>query len=493
MFTPQFATDALKHYFTDTELWNYRIGFGDAYNLDPPDCNGPWYNRAVFGIDNGPMLIAIENHRSDFVWETIRGNGDIERALSRLFVLPEEIGVHRGRGFFLDANGNNRWDKIAGGDNAFRFDQRGTPIAGDFNADGFTEVGIHRRLAFFLDQNGNGTWDGNNGGDRAFKFAQKGRPIAGDWDGDGMDEIGIHRRRAFFLDMNGNGTWDGNQGGDWAFKFAQKGRPIAGDWDGDGMDEIGIHRRRAFFLDMNGNGTWDGNQGGDRAFKFAQKGTPIAGDWNGDGVDEVGIKRGLWFFLDLNNSGSWDKIAGGDLASKFAQRGAPITGHWAPTPPPLLAAGGPAAVPSAAETLNSELAAPLLGHALDVFAALPLTPLQQQRLTQVDLRIADVPGARLGQAVGTTIVLDLNAADYGWFVDATPWNDVEFSRDASGDGSLTARRGEAQDRMDALTAVMHELGHVLGYKHADNSIMQEELALGTRWLWPDEVDAAFGN
>ena len=52
---PDIAIAALKHFFTDTEVWNYRLGFGDAYNLDFPDCNGPWYNHAVFGIDNGPM------------------------------------------------------------------------------------------------------------------------------------------------------------------------------------------------------------------------------------------------------------------------------------------------------------------------------------------------------------------------------------------------------------------------------------------------------
>jgi hypothetical protein len=40
---------------------------------------------------------------------------------------------------------------------------------------------------------------------------------------------------------------------------------------------------------------------------------------------------------------------------------------------------------------------------------------------------------------------------------------------------------------------MHEIGHVLGYKHGDGGIMQEMLPLGTRRLWPDAVDAAFGT
>ncbi|NQT12422.1 MAG: hypothetical protein HQ582_06730 [Planctomycetes bacterium] len=91
MFTPNFAIDALKHYFAETEAWNYRLGLGDAFSLEFPDGDGPWYNRALFGIDNGPMLIAIENYRSGFVWETIRGNPEINEALTRLFA-PQDLG-----------------------------------------------------------------------------------------------------------------------------------------------------------------------------------------------------------------------------------------------------------------------------------------------------------------------------------------------------------------------------------------------------------------
>jgi uncharacterized repeat protein (TIGR01451 family) len=85
MFLPMTSTRALKHYFANTDLWRYRSGFGDAYNLDPPDCSGPWYNHATFGIDQGPMLIAIENYRSRLIWETIARNDNISRALGMIF------------------------------------------------------------------------------------------------------------------------------------------------------------------------------------------------------------------------------------------------------------------------------------------------------------------------------------------------------------------------------------------------------------------------
>jgi len=85
MFLPEKAIPALKNYFVNTDLWRYRFGFGDAYNLDPPDCNGPWYNHAAFGIDQGPMLISIENYRSGFIWELMKRSDPVCRALNSIW------------------------------------------------------------------------------------------------------------------------------------------------------------------------------------------------------------------------------------------------------------------------------------------------------------------------------------------------------------------------------------------------------------------------
>jgi hypothetical protein len=409
-------------------------------------------------------------------------------------VAPDQVGVHRKRWFFLDKNGNGKWDKIAGGDSAFNFTIRGHAFAGDFDGDGVDEVGVYRFLPksgqywFFIDANNNNRWDKRAGGDEIYKFNQKGRPVVGDFNGDGIDEVGVHRGRWFFLDTNGNGNWDKIAGGDSAFKFNIRGRPIAGDFNGDGIDEVGVYRglstpgQYRFFIDDNNSGSWDKEAGGDEIYRFNQKGRPIAGDFNGDGIDEVGVHRGRWFFLDLNGNGTWDKIAGGDGAFRFARRGLPVAGNW-DAGSPLTAAAGPAAAGAGADAITIDLASPLLQQAIDTYSSLPLTAAQQRALEQVDVRLADLPGAMLGRALGTTITLDVDAAGYGWFVDDTPWNSSEFAA-TEGRSSLLAEAGSlAEDRYDLFTVLAHELGHVLGREHTDGDhLMAAELATGVRHL-----------
>jgi hypothetical protein len=85
------------------------------------------------------------------------------------------------------------------------------------------------------------------------------------------------------------------------------------------------------------------------------------------------------------------------------------------------------------------------------------------------------------------VQIDRDAAGYGWFVDATPRNDVEFTV-RPGTRDLTARpNSPAWDRLDLLTAVMHELGHVLGHGHDDTGAMAKTLPPGTRRLWDGDV------
>lgn len=103
-------------------------------------------------------------------------------------------------------------------------------------------------------------------------------------------------------------------------------------------------------------------------------------------------------------------------------------------------------------------------------------------LSGVTVQIADLPTGMLGETVAGTIVIDRDAAGYGWFVDPTPDDDLEFTQAAS---TLLATKphSAADHRADLLTAVMHEMGHLLGYNHSDSrNLMAPLLPLSFRMI-----------
>lgn len=134
------------------------------------------------------------------------------------------------------------------------------------------------------------------------------------------------------------------------------------------------------------------------------------------------------------------------------------------------------------ESLSVRQLQPLLSEAV---ARWQVVGIDTSALRGIDLRISNLGGTTLGLASGHTITLDDNAAGWGWFVDPTPHNDSEFRR--------ANNQGE-QGRVDALTAIMHEMGHVLGLDHSSHGIMEDSLTTGTRRL-PDSasLEAAFGD
>jgi hypothetical protein len=83
--------------------------------------------------------------------------------------------------------------------------------------------------------------------------------------------------------------------------------------------------------------------------------------------------------------------------------------------------------------------------------------------------------------------IDVNAGGFGWFIDPTPGDDAEFAR-AEDSGALTATADSAAfGRVDLLSVVMHELGHVYGLEdlpvaQGGHDLMATALVSGERRL-----------
>ncbi len=95
VFTPELAIRALL-YFKETHgkaIWG-RYGFADSFNTDKRwkdrfNAEGMWRSPDVIGIDQGAMLLMIENLRSGLIWKEMMRSPHIRKGL-------QAAGFHRG-------------------------------------------------------------------------------------------------------------------------------------------------------------------------------------------------------------------------------------------------------------------------------------------------------------------------------------------------------------------------------------------------------------
>ena len=137
----------------------------------------------------------------------------------------------------------------------------------------------------------------------------------------------------------------------------------------------------------------------------------------------------------------------------------------------------PASLPASAVLTSQAELTPIVNEAIRRLAGVT----GSAALAHVSVEIADLPGTLLGETIGNTIIIDRNAAGYGWFVDPTPADDSEFADVLSPYDLAAAGGSSAVGRADLLTTVMHELGHVLGYGDTTtDGLMDGTLPLGVR-------------
>ena len=78
-FTPENSLPTLEYFYSHFRLhiWTAN-GFRDAFNL-----GAQWYDTDELGIDQGPIIIMIENYRTQGVWRLFMQNAEIQRGLQR--------------------------------------------------------------------------------------------------------------------------------------------------------------------------------------------------------------------------------------------------------------------------------------------------------------------------------------------------------------------------------------------------------------------------
>jgi hypothetical protein len=77
-YAPEAAMRALRHFLKQPKIWG-RYGFTDAFN----DTLG-WRADTYLAIDQGPIVVMIENYRSGLLWKLFMAVPEVQRGLRKL-------------------------------------------------------------------------------------------------------------------------------------------------------------------------------------------------------------------------------------------------------------------------------------------------------------------------------------------------------------------------------------------------------------------------
>lgn len=84
-YTPKESMAAMRNWYTNKKdkIWG-KYGFYDAFSDQ-----AAWYPKKYLGIDQGPIVVMIENYRSGLLWELFMKDKDVQSGLKKLdFVSP---------------------------------------------------------------------------------------------------------------------------------------------------------------------------------------------------------------------------------------------------------------------------------------------------------------------------------------------------------------------------------------------------------------------
>jgi hypothetical protein len=79
-YTPQQSMAAMKHWYTNMKDSLYGpYGFYDAFSE-----TANWFPKRYLAIDQGPIVVMMENYRSGLLWNLFMSSPEIQEGLKKL-------------------------------------------------------------------------------------------------------------------------------------------------------------------------------------------------------------------------------------------------------------------------------------------------------------------------------------------------------------------------------------------------------------------------
>ncbi|WP_338015317.1 beta strand repeat-containing protein [Altererythrobacter sp. C41] len=273
---------------------------------------------------------------------------------------------------------------------------------------------------------------------------------------------------------------------------------------GNTIDELGEFALGGIYAQTGGTGTDDGLLGVDIEDNTINL-TGATGALAGIAFDDISPDAQFYFpgyggpyddpSLEAFHTGPEGNII--DVTGTFAvpvatlQTGTFANGSAFVLPAPLMVAAGQVPAGLGVTAAQADIDA-VREAAIQRWIAAGATEEQIAAMQAVAITVADLPGGYLGQWTAEGIRIDSDGAGFGWYVDPTPEGDGEF---AIAEGRLVATAdGGAAGKLDLLTVLTHELGHVAGLDDvydpgSEGELMFGFLAPGSRYL-PDAQEAS---
>lgn len=79
-YTPEFSMQALRHFYYQlgNKIWS-PMGFSDGFSV-----HHNWYAKSHLAIDQGPIVVMIENYRTGLIWKLFMQIPDVQNGLKKL-------------------------------------------------------------------------------------------------------------------------------------------------------------------------------------------------------------------------------------------------------------------------------------------------------------------------------------------------------------------------------------------------------------------------